>query len=112
MGSLNTNVNAMAATIGDLVAMMKEERKAEGLADPPPQTPVMPHFGVFNGFSGRQPPGGFASPQPFGFQASSSGGGPAHSGVHHQVQDPTSQNPPRPVENLERRFMLGGNSTP
>ncbi|KAG5521524.1 hypothetical protein RHGRI_033926 [Rhododendron griersonianum] len=62
MGSLNTNVNAMAATMGDMVAMMKEERKAKGLADAPPQSPVMPHFGVFNGVSGRQPPGGFASP--------------------------------------------------
>ncbi|KAG5527295.1 hypothetical protein RHGRI_028254 [Rhododendron griersonianum] len=36
MGLLNANVNAMSANVGDLVAMMKEERKAKGLADPPP----------------------------------------------------------------------------
>ncbi|KAF7142702.1 hypothetical protein RHSIM_Rhsim05G0025700 [Rhododendron simsii] len=112
MGSLMTNVNAMSATMSDLVEMMKEERKQKGLPDLPPRTPVMPHFGVFNGFSRRQPPVGYPSPTPFGFQASSSGGGPAHGGMHHPAQDLTSQNQPRPVENLERRFMLGGNSTP
>ncbi|KAG5556863.1 hypothetical protein RHGRI_007199 [Rhododendron griersonianum] len=112
MGSLTTNANAMFATMGDLVSMMKEERKGKGLADLPPQTPVMLHFGVFNGFPGRQPPGGYMSPQPLGFQASNFGGGPAHGGMHPQAQDQTGQNPPRPVENLERYFMLGGNSTP
>ncbi|KAI8547409.1 hypothetical protein RHMOL_Rhmol07G0193400 [Rhododendron molle] len=112
LGSLNTNMNAVAATVGDLVALIKEDRKAKGHVDPPPQTPTMPHFGVFNGYPGCQPPGRYTSPQPFGFQASSSGGGLAHSGVHHQVQDPIRQNPSRPVENLERRLMLGGSSTP
>ncbi|KAG5532859.1 hypothetical protein RHGRI_027221 [Rhododendron griersonianum] len=36
MGSLTTNVNAMSSTVGDLVAMMKEERKGKGLIDLPP----------------------------------------------------------------------------
>ncbi|KAF7113341.1 hypothetical protein RHSIM_RhsimUnG0136100 [Rhododendron simsii] len=84
MGSLTTNVNTVSAFVGDLVAMMKEERKAKGLADLPPQTPMMPNFRVFNGFSGRPPHGSYTSPQPLGFQASSSGGGSAHGGAHHQ----------------------------
>ncbi|KAF7132175.1 hypothetical protein RHSIM_Rhsim09G0073900 [Rhododendron simsii] len=44
MGSLITNVNTMSATMGDLVAIMKEERTGKGLPDLPPQTSVMPHF--------------------------------------------------------------------
>ncbi|KAF7151612.1 hypothetical protein RHSIM_Rhsim02G0050000 [Rhododendron simsii] len=111
-GVAQTNVNVVSTSVGDLVAMMKEERKAKGLTDLPPQTPVMPHFGVFNGFSRRPPHGSYSSPQPLGFQASSSSGGSAHASANHQSQDPTGQNPLRSVENLDRRFMMGGSPTP
>ncbi|KAF7149449.1 hypothetical protein RHSIM_Rhsim03G0030300 [Rhododendron simsii] len=56
MGSLTTTVNAMSTIMSDLVAMMKEERRGKGFTDLTPQTPVMPHFGVFNWFPRRQPP--------------------------------------------------------
>ncbi|KAG5564419.1 hypothetical protein RHGRI_000563 [Rhododendron griersonianum] len=60
----------MSATMGDLVAMMKEERKRKGLVDFPPQTLVMSDFGVFNGFPGHQPPKSYTSARPFPFLSS------------------------------------------
>lgn len=74
VGHLTDNMNAKSLGLNDLVAMMKEERKGKGQAELPPQQPMMPRFGVFNGLQGQQTPKNPVPQQHALFQASSSGG--------------------------------------
>lgn len=98
VSQLTNNMNAMTAGMNDLLAVIKQERKGkaekeEPLIQPPPPPP---RFGVFGAGQNQQTPKNHI---PNWYQASSSHGGPELAG--HSTY--------RPIENLERRFILGGN---